>query len=184
MLHQVTDDQTIVINDGAIQLLDVLIPLAVPEVEIRQDRERRRERVMLDIDPAQSQRFADAWHRISHATWKPDAPGMAMPPELVDPFVRLQDRLVASSFVLEEGLFGNPAAGVAAQSHAAPNFTPSLVVSGYSPTQQRRVLHVSDICYCELRCANAQRDHALLMVDCRQHPPSLRLFDGRYQHAG
>jgi hypothetical protein len=184
MIHQVTADQTLMIRDGAIQLLNVSIPLAVREVQIRQDFERRREQVILGIGTATSQVFADAWQRLAHSTWAPDAPGVVTPPEWFDPVARAEDRLVASSFVLEEGLVTRPPNGHAISRDVALEIAPSLVVSGYSPANQRRVLHIANVCYCELRCANAERDHGLLILECRQHPPSVRLFDGRVLDAG
>ncbi len=184
MIHQVTADQTLMIRDGSIYLRYVSIPLAVREVEVRQDFDRRRERVILGIDTAKSQIFADAWQHLTHANWAPDAPGVVTPPELVDPVARPEDRLVASAFILEEGLVTRPGNGYAFRPEVPLESSPSLIVSGYSPANQRRVLHIANVCYCELRCASSERDHGLLILECRQHPPSLRLFDGRIPHAG
>jgi hypothetical protein len=184
MIHQVTADQTLVIRDGSIHLRYVSIPLAVREVEIRQDFDRRRERVILGIEPTRAQQFADAWQHLTHATWAPDAPGVVTPQEWVDPAAKPDDRLVASSFVLEEGLVTNQSNGHQARPDAPLEIAPTLVVSGYSPENQRRVLHIADVCYCELRCSNSERNYSLLILECRQQPPSLRLFDGRVPHAG
>jgi hypothetical protein len=184
VIHQTNTDQKIVIRDGSIYLRYVSIPLAVGEVEVQQDFEKKRERVILGIEQKRTQHFADAWQHLMHATWAPDAPGVVTPPELVDPVADPDDRLVASSFILEEGLVTKPGLAHPARPAAPLEIAPSLVVSGYSPADQRRVLHIANVCYCQLRCANAGRNHSLLILECRQHPPSLRLFDGRVPHAG
>jgi hypothetical protein len=184
MIHQVTADQTLVIRDGSIHLRYVSIPLAVREVEVRQDFDRCRERVILGIETTRSQLFADAWQHLTHATWAPDAPGVVTPPEWVDPVAGPEDRLIPSSFVLEEGLVTGPGNGHSTRPDVPLESAPSLVVSGYSPANQRRVLHIANVCYCELRCSNSERDYGLIILECRQHPPSLRLFDGRLPNAG
>jgi hypothetical protein len=164
-------------------MTNVSIPLALPEVQVRQDFERRRERVLLGIETATSQRFADAWQNLMHATWAPDAPGVVMPPEWVDLRAGPEDKLVPSSFILEESLVTDAVNEHSIRTASPPECNPSVVVSGYSPTNQRRVLHIANVVYCQLRCPNSERDYCLLILECRQHPPNLRLFDGRPSYA-